>query len=74
MGERHLAAVICHFLCCRQDLIQLEDWNTRWDVHAIRGHNLGTLHATLQSNHARISIRGLMVASQLSDRVLAHCP
>ena len=42
--DGYLATVICHLLCCGEDLIQLEDRNTRWDIHAIRGHDLRALH------------------------------
>ena len=34
-AEQHLTTVICHLLCCGEDLVQLEDRDTIWDIYAI---------------------------------------
>ena len=51
----YLAAVISHLFRCRKDLIEAEDWDARWNIHAILGHDFGALRGDecLSSSHQR---------------------
>lgn len=51
----YLAAVISHLFRSRKDLIKAEDWDARWNIHAIFGHDLGTLRGDqcLNSSYQR---------------------
>ena len=51
----YLAAVISHLFRSRKDLIKAEDWDARWNIYTILGHDFGTLREDqcLNSSHQR---------------------